>query len=402
LIMSGSVTGYQAGIETTETQLSYVPESAWGTTPSAAFAALRTTGSSLQGSKSRTRPNEITGVRRVSSAITQQEQAGGAINFNLSYGTYDDFFAGALGNDWTAAQTIAGVSGDITVTITKNVLSSTTSNKFQNLVEGQWIELRGFTASAGANNGYYRIATKTNNQSLILAGRPVASTETPAGAAASVRNSGMLRNGDLVKSFTIQNRFAPTVWLRYAASMIAGFSLSSNVGQEFRGSFNIVSRDEVSAIAAAGNGTVNPAPTGGFFDTVAAFGGVQIDDTAPTTAVNSVSLTVSREGAGMDYGMGSAAAQGARWGQVQVAGQIELYFRDLTQYALFKNETRSRVSWRKRDPAGNSYIVTLPGSNLMNPVIQVGGPNQAILVRFDIEGGNDLALPAIQIDRFSA
>jgi hypothetical protein len=400
--MSGSVTGYQAGIETTETTLSYVPESAWGTAPASAFTALRITSESLSGSKARTRPNEIMGSRRVSPSVTQSEQASGAINFNLSYGTFDDFFAGALGGDWSASQTIAGVSGDITVTTGTNVLSSTTSNKFQNLVEGQWIELRGFTAGSGANNGFYRIATKTNNQSLILAGRLIASTETPAGTAASVRNAGMLRNGDLVKSYHLQNRFASALWLRYAGAMVSSLSLSGATGQFFTGSLNIVARDEVSAISAAGNGTVNAAPTGGFFDSVAAFGGVQIDDTALTAAVNSVALTVSREGAGMDYGMGSAAAQGARWGQVQVAGQIELYFRDATQYALFKSEARSRVSWRKRDPAGNSYIVTLPGSNLMNPNIQVGGPNQAILARFDIEGGNDLTLPAIQIDRFAA
>jgi hypothetical protein len=400
--MSGSVTGYQAGTETTETQLSYLAESVWGTTPSAAFAALRTTGSSLQGSKSRTRPNEITGVRRVSSSITQQEQASGAINFALSYRTFDDFFAGGLGGDWTTSQVIVGVAGDITVTTGTNVLSSTTSNKFQNLVEDQWIELRGFTAGSGANNGFYRIATKTNNQSLTLAGRSIASTETPAGAAASVRNSGMLRNGDLVKSFTIQNRFAPTVWLRYAASMIAGFSLSSNVGQEFRGSFNIVSRDEVSAIAAAGNGTVNPAPTGGFFDAVGSFGGVQFDDTALSNAVSSVSLNVSREGAGMDYGMGSASAQGARWGQVLVAGQLVIFFRDLTQYAFFKSETRLRISWRKRDSQGNTYIFTLPGANIMNPSIPVQGPNQTMTATFDLEGGNDMALASLQIDRFDA
>jgi hypothetical protein len=400
--MSGSVTGYQAGIETTETTLSYVPEATWGTAPNSAFTAIRMLNESLSGSKARTRPNEITGSRRVSPAYTQSEQASGAIPFNLSYGTFDDFFAGALGGDWSAAQTIAGVAADITVTTGTNVLSSTTSNKFQNLLEGQWIELRGFTASAGANNGFYRIATKTNNQSLTLAGKTIASTETPAGTAASVRNAGMLRNGDLVKSFHLQNRFAAALWLRYAGAMVSSLSLSGGTGQFFTGSLNIAARDEVSAIAAAGNGTVTAAPTGGFFDSVAAFGGVQIDDMALSAAVNSVALTVSREGAGMDYGMGSAAAQGARWGQVQVAGQIELYFKDFTQYALFKNETRSRVAWRKRDPQGNNYIFTLPGANLMNPDIQVGGPNQAILARFDIEGGNDLALPAIQIDRFAA
>jgi hypothetical protein len=400
--MSGSVTGYQAGIETTETTLSYVPEATWGTAPNSAFTALRITSESLSGSKARTRPNEITGSRRVSPSVTQSEQASGAINFNLSYGTFDDFFAGALGGDWSTAQTIAGVAADITVTTGTNVLSSTTSNKFQNLLEGQWIELRGFAAGSGANNGFYRIATKTNNQSLTLAGKTIASTETPAGTAASVRNAGMLRNGDLVKSFHLQNRFAAALWLRYAGAMVSSLSLSGGTGQFFTGSLNIAARDEVSAITAAGNGTVTAAPTGGFFDSVAAFGGVQIDDTALSAAVNSVALTVSREGAGMDYGMGSAAAQGARWGQVQVAGQIELYFKDFTQYALFKNETRSRVAWRKRDPQGNNYIFTLPGANLMNPNIQVGGPNQAILARFDIEGGNDLALPAIQIDRFAA
>jgi hypothetical protein len=400
--MSGSVTGYQAGIETTETTLSYVPESAWGTAPSSAFTALRITSESLSGSKARTRPNEITGSRRVSPAYTQSEQASGAINFNLSYGTFDDFFAGALGGDWSASQTIAGVSGDITVTTGTNVLSSTTSNKFQNLVEGQWIELRGFSAGSGANNGYYRIATKSSNTSLILAARNIASTETPAGTAASVRNAGMLRNGDLVKSYHLQNRFASNIWLRYAGAMVASLSLTGNNNTNFTGVINIAARDELSATTAAGNGTVNPAPSGGFFDSVASFAGVQIDDTALDAGVTFVSVNISREGAGMDYAMGSASAQGARWGQVQVAGQIELYFKSLTQYALFKAETRSRVSWRKRDPAGNSYIFTLPGANLMNPNIQVGGPNQAILARFDIEGGNDLALPAIQIDRFAA
>jgi hypothetical protein len=400
--MSGSVTGYQAGIETTETQLSYLAESAWGTAPASAFTALRITSESLSGSKARTRPNEITGSRRVSPAVTQSEQASGAINFNLSYSTFDDFFAGALGNDWTATQNIVGVAGDITVTTGTNVLSSTTSNKFQNSVEGQWIELRGFTAGGGANNGFYRIATKTNNQSLTLAGRSIASTETPAGTAASVRNAGMLRNGDLVKSYHLQNRFAADLWLRYAGAMVSSLSLSGGAGQFFTGSLNIAARDEVNFTTAAGNGTVNAAPTGGFFDSVAAFAGIQIDDTAIGSVVNSVNLTVSREGAGMDYGMGSAAAQGARWGQVQVAGQMEIYFRNLTQYALFKSETRSRVSWRKRDPQGNSYIFTLPGANLMNPSITVNGPNQTIVARFDIEGGNDLALPAIQIDRFAA
>jgi len=44
----------------------------------------------------------------------------------------------------------------------------------------------------------------------------------------------------------------------------------------------------------------------------------------------------------------------------------------------------------------------LPGANLMNPSIPVQGPNQTMMATFDIEGGNDMALAALQIDRFAA
>lgn len=399
--MSGSVTAYSAGVETTDVQLSYLVETTWGTAPNAAAQAIRITGESLSGQKQRTRPNEITGVRRVSPAVTQQESAGGALNFNLSYGTFDDLFAGVLGGDWTTALNIVGAAGDITVTTGTNVLSSTTANKFTTIQEGQWIELRGFTAGSGANNGFYRVATKTNNQSLILAGRNIASTETPSGTAASVRGS-MLRNGDLVKSFFFQKRLASNLWLRYPGLMFSGLTLQGGVGQFFTGTLQAAAREEINQTVGAGNGSVTAAPTGGFFDSVAAFGGVQIDDTALTAVVNSVALEITREGAGMDYGMGTPAAQGARWGQVQAGGSIELYFRDFTEYAVFKSEARRRVAWRMRDAGGNHYIATLAGANLMNPQITAGGPNLPVMARFTIEGGNDLGLPAIQLDRFAA
>lgn len=398
--MSGSVTAYSAGVETTDVQLSYIAESAWSTAPSSAATAIRITGESLSGAKQRTRPNEITGVRRVSPAVTQQESAGGAINFNLSYGTFDDLFAGVLGGDWTAALTIDGVSGDISTVASGNKLTSTTAGKFTAVTEGQWIKLSGFTASSGANNGYYRVATKTSATELVLAGKTVVD-ETPSGTDAKVRGS-MLRNADLVKSFFFQKKLASNLWLRYPGLMFAGMTLSGGVGQFFSGAFQAVAKEETNETAAAGNGSVNAAPVGGFFDAVAAFGGVQIDDTALGAVVNAVSLEITRDGAGMDYGMGSAAAQGARWGQVQVGGVVEIYFKAFTEYAFFKTEARKRVAWRMSDAAGNAYIATLAGANLMNPQITAGGPNQPVLARFAIEGGNDLSLPAIQLDRFAA
>jgi hypothetical protein len=393
-----STTGYSAGAETTDVVMSIVPETAWGTTPNSALTALRITGENLAGTKQRSRPNEITGVRRVAPAVTQQEQAGGSVNYNLSYGTFDEIMRGAVGGDWTAAINIVGAAGDISTAATGNKLTSTTAGKFTSIAVNQWVELRGF---AGANNGFYRVSAKTSNQDITLAGKTV-TTETPAGTAASVLNGGMLRNGDLVRSYTIQKRFASNQFLVYKGSIITGFSIRGGVGQFFTGAFNILSKEETKATASAGNGTVNAAPTGGFFDTVANFGGVQIDDTTIAAAVTGVSLDVSREGAGMDYGMGSAAAQGGRFGQVMINGTIEMFFKDFNTYDIFKSEAEKEISFRMKDSEGATYCFTLLGANIMNPQITAGGPNQAVAARFEIEGGNDLGLPAIQIDRFGA
>lgn len=397
--MSGSVTGYAAAIETTDVQLSYIPETAWGTAPNAAAQAIRITGESLTGQKQRQRDNEITGSLRVSPAFTAQESAGGAINFLLSYGTFDHLFAMALGGDWSVALNINGASGDISTVAAGNKLTSTTAGKFTAIAVGQHIRLLGFTASSGVNNGYYRVSAKTSDQDITLAGK-VVTNETPSGTAAQVRGS-MLRNGDLRKSAYFQKRFAADKFLRYPGLMFSGMTLGGAVGRSFSGSFTASAKEEVSATAAAGDGNINAAPTGGFFDSVANFAGVQMEDAALGAVVNAAEINVTRQGAGMDYGMGSAAAQGARWGQVEVNGTLELYFRDFTEYAFFKSEAQKRVSWRARDSVNNAYIFTLGGMNLMNPQVTAGGPNQPTMARFTIEGGNDLTLPALQIDRFA-
>lgn len=398
--MSGSVTGYQAGVETSEVTMSFALESAWGTAPATTFDALRITGESLSGQKQRTRPNEITQNRVVAPGVTQQESASGGINWNLSYGTFDKLFQLALGGDWSAPLVLDSIAADIAFVAAGNKMTSTLANKFANISVGQWIRVYGATASGGVNNGFYRVAAKTSETDITLAGKTVVN-ETASGGNIKIRG-GMLRNGNLVKSAFIQKRFASNVWLRYPGSIITGMTLQGGVGQPFTGSFQVSSQQELNQTTDAATGGVTAAPTGRFFDGVGGFGGVQIDDTPVAAVVNSVQFNFTREGAGMDYGMGSSAAQGARWGQLMPAGQLEIYFKDFTLYTLFKNETRSRVASRAQDPDGNAYIFTLSGANLMNPQIVAGGPNQPVMARFEIEGANDPSATAVQFDRFPA
>ena len=393
-----SVTGYSAGAETTDTQLSYAVESAWATLPAVAFTALRITGESLAGQKSRTRFNEITGTRQVSPSVTTQESAGGGINFNLSYGTHDDLFAAVLGNTWTTALAIDGISGDISTVASGNKLTSTLSTKFASIAVGQYIRLYGFTASSAVNNGIYRVSAKASNQDITLAGKTVIN-ETPTGTAAKIRGS-MLRNANEVQSIYFQKAISSSQFFRYPGAMLSGMTLQGGIGQAFSGSFTAMAQVETFSATDASTGSVVAAPTGGFFNTVAAFGGVQLNDVAIDAVVQSVNINISREGAGMDYGVGSASAQGARWGQVLPGGTIEVLFRNENIYNLFKAETQRLISWTMRDPSDNAYAVSMPAAMLMNGSPQAGGPNQTVRSSFTIEGAQDLSSHCIQIDRF--
>lgn len=81
-------------------QLYYVEEAAWGTTPASALKALRMTGESLKQATDTTVSNEIRSDRQVPDVVRVGARAEGDVNFELSYGTFDELLEGALMSDW--------------------------------------------------------------------------------------------------------------------------------------------------------------------------------------------------------------------------------------------------------------------------------------------------------------
>lgn len=92
---------YQAGVDTNSAVLSFAQEDTWGVVPAAkTFNRLRFTGESLAPNRSSARTNEIDGFRSASEDVTNQNAAGGDINFAFSAINFDEFIAGCAGNDW--------------------------------------------------------------------------------------------------------------------------------------------------------------------------------------------------------------------------------------------------------------------------------------------------------------
>lgn len=409
-------TGFNAGIDSSDVIVRYGEEVTWNTVPAVAFQEIRLTGESLSEQKTRTRPEEIKADGFVSHALTTQVQASGGINFALSYGTYDDLLAGLLNSTFSADLAITSVATTAIITsslslpnLTGQGFSTNNTSLFDSIVAGQWIRVSGFTASAGASNGLYRVtavdAANDEIQVSATAGNgPNQVADASTGSEVNIQGS-YVRNGVAFRSFYIEKQLSATLFLYYAGSYISGGTLNAQVGGFLEGSFDFLSASETNGTSTQSTGGPTAAPTGQVIDTVAGFQQLEVNDTAIAAVVQGISWTVTKNNARAQYGLGQAAAQGMARGTIDVSGTMSVYFTDFTLYTDYKNETDRIVSFAALDNLGNGYIFTLPGVTLMNPQVVAGGPDTDIVSEFELEGNEGSGVYAgviMQIDKIPA
>lgn len=409
-------TGFNAGIDSSDVIVRYGEEVTWNTVPAVAFQEIRLTGESLSEQKTRTRPEEIKADGFVSHALTTQVQASGGINFALSYGTYDDLLAGLLNSTFSADLAITSVATTAIITsslslpnLTGQGFSTNNTSLFDSVVAGQWIRVSGFTASAGASNGLYRVtavdAANDEIQVSATAGNgPNQVADASTGSEVNIQGS-YVRNGVAFRSFYIEKQLSATLFLYYAGSYISGGTLNAQVGGFLEGSFDFLSASETNGTSTQSTGGPTAAPTGQVIDTVAGFQQLEVNDTAISAVVQGISWTVTKNNARAQYGLGQAAAQGMARGTIDVSGTMSVYFTDFTLYTDYKNETDRIVSFAALDNLGNGYIFTLPGVTLMNPQVVAGGPDTDIVSEFELEGNEGSGVYAgviMQIDKIPA
>jgi hypothetical protein len=398
-------TQYNAGLDSSNVLISYAPETTWSVKPAVAFKQVRILSESFTTEKTRTRPLEINPSGQAAHAITTQQTAKGAFTFGLSFSTWDDFIAAALNSSWSTPLVIEGVSGDITANSGAGTITSTTGSKFTGISAGDWIRTLGFTNAA--NNGVWQVVA-ASGASLTLAGATgVLVNETPGGTAAGVRAS-FVANSNTVTSFFVQKELTSSLYLQYPGSYPTSLALSMAVGKFVEGTMNFLVKNGVSAITDGSTGSQVAAPSGRIIDNIGGFSDFLVNGVAPAAVLQSVDLTISKERAASQYGIGSAAAVGMRRGTVQVEGKLSLFFSDFTYYNAFISETDMRISWVLEDNTGQAYVFTLPACTLMNPMIVAKGLDQDIIAEFTLEGNPALATDSlypgitIQIDRLAA
>lgn len=405
----GSVAAYQAALETTNTAMSYAMESTWATAPATTFQAMRILSESLAHKKTRTRPSEIRGDRQSAPALTTQEGASGSIVFPVFYAEtgrasqFDDFLSATLGGDWQVPTVIAGVGGDIALS-SGSLLTSTTAAKFAGILVSQVLKLNGFTNAV--NNRFFRVAQVISSTSLQLA--PMGFTaiaETPAGTAAKISYSN-LRNGPSFKSVYAQQRLDPagTKWFRYPGGYPTKMGLTLSLSQFLQASVDMAIQQELKGTADVSTGGIIPAPNTRDLDPVAGFKGVFWNDAALTAGVTSAGFDLTNDGAGAEYFLGSALAQGMMGGTFMANGKVTAAFRDFSLYDSFRSESTGTYAVQYADQTGNSYVFTMPNALLLfDNGVPVTGPNKMITADVTVEGSpSSDAACTISVDRFPA
>lgn len=375
------------------TQIAYVAESTFGQTPvSPDMQEFEITGESLGFNIDSISSNTIRADRNIKDLIQTGAESSGDLNFELSFSSADDFLAGALFNDWTTAVSISAT--DISASDADNSINAATTDFVaQNIVEGQWIKLDGFTNAA--NNGYGRVESVTAGK-VVLSG--ITLVNETAGNTVTVDGQ-MLRNGTIRKSFTVEKRFLDIdEYFTFSGMIIGGASFNIAANEILTGSFSFLGTAANNATTSIAN-SVTQAPDTEVLNAVTNFSSLREGGTVTNDTISSISLSINNNLRGLS-GVGTLGHVDVGAGTFEVTGSLSVYFADGTLFNKYLNNVETSIDFQVTDMDGNTYIFTLARVKLSNGTVVAGGVNSDVVAEFDFQALGDQY--TLQIDRFAS
>jgi hypothetical protein len=385
--------------DTARSQLYYLEEVTWGTTPAAALKAMRFTGETLNFSIDTKQSNEIRSDRQITDLIRTDAQPGGNINFEVSYGAPDDLLAGAFYNAWLTAtnmtgSTFAAVSGS-----PDSFTDSANGFITGNIKAGQWIRTSGFTNPA--NNGFFQVLT-------VAAGTITVKGETAlvneSAAAGRTIKGQTLRNGVTAKSFSMEVAFADvTKFKAFTGMRVNTMALNLTAGEIMTGVLNMLGKGSALNAVTISTGGPVAAPTADVLNAVnnvayISEGGALFAGKLKEFSVNLDNKLRQQKAVSV---LGNA---GIGAGRATVTGKLSAYFEGLASdlYSKYIVGTETSLSFRFTDAANNNYILTLPRVKLTKGELTAGAADQDVMADIEFQA---LRHPTydftIQLDRIA-
>lgn len=336
----------------------YVAESTYGQTPATpAFKPIRHTGTTLGLSKESLQSEEIRSDRQIADFRHGAYQVGGDMNFELSFGSFDDLLEAVTLGTWTPNGTTGAQSLSATVGTFARAAGSFITD---GLAVNDIIVASGFT-NAG-NNGRFRITALTATSATVTA-LDGQTQVVEAAAAARVLSTfrGKLKAGTTRRSFSVERFFGDVLtadkpYHRFTGVELNTLALAISANAMITGTFGALGQNMTTGqTALAGATYANPTTT----SPLDSFTGTLNEAGTPIAVITEIQLNLEN-GLEARFVVGSKQSILPSIGRSNCSGTITAYFENSLLLDKFINETESSIIFELPDGAGNKYIVTLP------------------------------------------
>lgn len=389
-------------------RLAYVVEQSSGTTPTTpALQIVRLTGESLDVTRENIVSSELRADRNVMDLIQVGGGAGGGVEFELSYGTYDDWLASALQGSWSGGS--SAVANRI-VTLT-DMVNGVYSIANQPATPARITVTRTVAGSADTAGKITITGTDTSDNPITedivpgatgvaVSGRKIFKTvslvvgsgwtsdgtadQITVGVAAMPT---VLKNGSTPKSFTLERTLldlSPNAYFRFKGMQVNGFSLTCATKEIVKGSFDFLGMSGEAAEAAIAGATYLDATTGEVMDAASGFAGFSVAGLSGVH-VSSLSLDITNN-LRAPTAAGSVDALGIGAGRFELSGSIEAYFEDIELYEAFLNGDATALAFTLGSTAGEKYTFTIPNIKFETGTVQAQGNDSDIMASMTYRG----------------
>jgi hypothetical protein len=368
-------------------QLAYVAETTWGTTPgTATLQKLRFTDESLAFNIENIQSNEIRADRQTTDLIQTGADCSGGVSFELSYGALDDLLVGALWTDnWegvaaTATATItSGATGsnlEFDLNSTANTITLGSSVTHQ-ILAGQWIELTGSAADDG-----YHFVTGVSSQELTVMSTPgITTSEVLDETDAATIKGSRLRNGTTENPFSIERYHADkTQYFGFLGMVPNTLAMTAAANSIMTGTLDFIGKSASRGASSIG-ATYTAATTADVMNAVSNVGQIMEGSTLTTISgvfIQELSFTLNNNVRGITA-IGTLGNADLGVGSVEVTGTLNTYFENGDLYDKYLAGTESGISFKVEDSSGNAYIFTFPRVKFQTDTVNVGGLNSDVM-----------------------
>lgn len=348
-------------------RLSYVEETAFGTTPgSPSMLKFRATGWSLSPSATTLVSEERRADGQVPMVRQGVKRAGGTINCEALYLALKDMLRAALRYD-TSSGSFTSTAGTDTAFASSTKKITRTSGDWTS--DGAAVNMKIRVTGSTSNDGVYTINTVTALEITV----DEALTDETAGQ--DVKMQGELAEpGTHETHFTLESALTDAgVYERYTGMTIGSMSINAPVDALATMSFEMMGEkldNETSQL-----GAPSDVDTG---DPIATPEGTISEGGSAIAILTAMDLQANWN-RGDRAVLGSDAVVGVRPGRLEVTGNVTAFIEDATLFDKFLDETETSLEFSMEDPDGNALNVWIPAMKY------TGGSH-------DLSGDEDIAL----------